>query len=354
MPGRDGVGRLVVVVRELEDGGVDAEDRRQDRAVQELDVERAEHCRQGSEARERGWPGTEAEAAVGKHAVDLARATSRRRQRLHLERPAETLVERPRQRAPHEAVRGEDHHALLLHVCQVGEDVLRGLVPALLVAVLERGLVAVMAVGDDDGLGRERCFDARDRGGIRHPPELVPAVHVDDRLAERPDELAHRLARARVEAEDRAQVGGRGEQDREAVGLGAGERALVRADDARAELLEPEPAEEAVAPAARAVGQAEALGVEVDRRRRVAHEEPARHPLAERARRRGAAIRLLGQDEPDHVVRAPRVELGLLARRDDIVGRRQHEAQVAGAGRVVAKALERADDGHLSRPRAPG
>src|SRR5206468_9318874 len=122
------------------------------------------------------------------------------------------------------------------------------------------GLVAVMAVGDDDGLGRERGFDARDHGGIRQPPELVPVVHVDDGLAERPDERAHGLAGAGVEAEDRAQVGARGAQDREAVGLRAGQRALVRADDARAELLETEPAEEAVAPAARAVGQAYVLG----------------------------------------------------------------------------------------------
>ncbi len=189
---------------------------------------------------------------------------------------------------------------------------------------------------------------------VGHAPELVPAAHVDERRAQlgAGEELAHGLARARVEAEDGAQIRARGAQECQAVGLGPGQRALVGAYDAGGEVLEPEPAEEPVAPARRAVGERELLRVEVERRLGVGREDAGRDPLVQGARRGGAALRLARQDEPDHVVRAAGVELGLLGRGDHVVGRRQQLAHVAGARGIVAEAGERTDDGHQPSARA--
>jgi len=126
----------------------------------------------------------------------------------------------------------------------------------------------------------------------------VPAAHVDERRAQlrAGEELAHGLARACVEAEDGAQIRARGAQECQAVGLGPGQRALVRAYDAGEEVLEPEPAEETVAAARRAVGERELLRVEVEGRLGVGREDAGRDPLAQRLRRGGAALRLARQD----------------------------------------------------------
>src|SRR5207247_3544847 len=119
--------------------------------------------------------------------------------------------------------------------------------------------------------------------GFGHWPDLGPAAQVDARRARRRAgaELAHRLARTRVEAEDGAQIRARGAQERQAVGLGPGQRALVRAYDAGGEVLEPEPAEEPVAAARRAVGERELLRVEVKGGLGVGREAAGRDPLAQ-------------------------------------------------------------------------
>src|SRR4029077_4416534 len=82
--------------------------------------------------------------------------------------------------------------------------------------------------------------------GRRRAERVVAAARVE--------QLAERLPRPGIEPEDRAQVRARRAQDRQPVGLRAGERALVRPDDAAREALEAEPAKDAVALSRRAVG----------------------------------------------------------------------------------------------------
>ena len=108
-----------------------------------------------------------------------------------------------------------------------------------LVGVDARGLVAVVAVGDQQLGVAERVLDRGDRVGVGDPPEpvrgalvvgrLAPGLAADVRLERRPG----RAARVGVQSEDRGEVRARGARQPEAVLLGPGVRALVRADAAR-------------------------------------------------------------------------------------------------------------------------
>src|SRR5262249_58623656 len=121
-----------------------------------------------------------------------------------------------------------------------------------------------------DGLGRERGGHARDGGRVvdaPHPVHLAAILaDLDKRRPVDPRYVAEPLAGSGVEPEDRAQVGPRGAQQRELVGLRTRTGPLLRTHRPGAELLESQAAEHAVPAVARAVLQRELLRVEVERR----------------------------------------------------------------------------------------
>ena len=122
------------------------------------------------------------------------------------------------------------------------------------VAELQAGLVAVVAVGDEDrlrrpsGPGRRCASPGRSTGQsrLRTPRWSVASSGVRSRM---PASTARRTSSVGVgvEAEDRAQVVPGRLEEREPVGLRARERLLVRVDLPLAERLEPDPGEEALA-----------------------------------------------------------------------------------------------------------
>src|SRR6266516_4097091 len=124
--GRDRGDRLLVVVRELQVLGADAEDGLEDRAPEAFHREPTPHGREVAQALARGGACAQAEPPVGEYAIDLARGPPPALVgRLDRERLAEARRERRRtetERGAHQAMRRQDDHALLLHVREVGED----------------------------------------------------------------------------------------------------------------------------------------------------------------------------------------------------------------------------------------
>ena len=106
----------------------------------------------------------------------------------------------------------------------------------MLLGVVQRGFVAVVAVGDDEllvGHGRGEQADGR---RIADAPDAVQhAVFVGDfgvgGAAAVVENLLHAAGGIGVEHEDLAEVGARGLEQVEAVALGLGERLLMAEDD---------------------------------------------------------------------------------------------------------------------------
>ena len=160
-----------------------------------------------------------------------------------------------------EPVRGQDDQAGVAHAdehhhAEVGRVVGAGQLArgGELVAELEAGLVAMVAVGDEDRL--RRPISPCDRGVRRlvvDRPEPVDDAEVVRRLERGPVADAglggaeDRAFGVGIEAEDRAEVVPGRIEEGEAVGLGAGERLLVRIDPPLAERLEPDPGQEPLA-----------------------------------------------------------------------------------------------------------
>ncbi len=115
------------------------------------------------------------------------------------------------------------------------------------------GLVAVVAVGDEDGLGGHQSADSGVRLLIGHDPEPVldPQVigrHQRSAIAQAGlDRALHFLVGVGIEAEDRAEVEPGRVIKGQPVGLGAGEGLLVGIDLPLAERLEPNPRQEPLA-----------------------------------------------------------------------------------------------------------
>ena len=223
-------------------------------------------------------------------------------------------------------------------------------------AVLERRLVAVVAVGDDERPPGEPGAHALDQPRVVRAPEVVhdpPAVVEGDqrRPGGRGDQRRlHRAVGVGVEGEDLAEVRLAGLEQPQPVGLRPAHRRLVGEGPA-AELVErdardePEALEGASRPGV-------VLAVEVERVGRVLREHPARAPGAPGGRRArvavdGAAV-LLGaaEDQAHDVVRVAPVELLLLRGGDHVVGRRGDLRHVRHARRVVAHPSERQDSRH--------
>ena len=170
------------------------------------------------------------------------------------------------------------------------------------------------------------------------------------RVRERLDGRPGRVRRVVVEAEDRGEVRARRARETQPVLLRARVRALVRADPARAVVLDLDAREDAVARARLPVGARVVLRERPQRGRLVAHDDPLVVPAREHARRMAVRIcAVLGQVDLDHVVRRTAQELRSLGRVDHVIGRRGHRLQATDLGQVVVKGVEGFDVGHLSR-----
>ena len=267
----------------------------------------------------------------------------------HLAQPSLEGRRLEAERDAQQAVRRQHHETLLLHVGEERQD--RSPTSAVLGAVRQRGLVAMVPVGDEDGLVRERRRDTRDRRRIGHAPHAVDLAarpgHFDEGRAPHAGDVAQALAGAGIHPEDGTQVGAGGPEQRELVALRSGEGALVRPHHPARELLEPEATEHAVALVAGPVGQPVLLRVEVEAGVGVAHQHPRGHPVAQRHCRRIGPLRLARQDEPHDVPGTALVERRLLRGRDHVVGRRDHRLEI-DPRRVVAQCMEWGDDRHQS------
>ena len=125
-------------------------------------------------------------------------------------------------------------------------------------------------------------------------PELADDAEVVGRLAaaapgrrRASSSRLHLAVGVGVQAEDRAEVHAGGVEQLQPVGLGAGHRLLVRVDAARAERLQADAGQEALAGVAPAL-DLEVLVVDVQRAGRVLHE----HAVAAASRAGRAAARV--------------------------------------------------------------
>ncbi len=190
-----------------------------------------------------------------------------------------------------EAVGGEDlepgilgrdeHHGHL----RAGRD-------SLLLAEGDSGLVAVVAVGDQELLVVEVANDHR----IVDPPELG-AFDLQVRLAVGPLDRCGAV----VEQEDRLQLDARGPQQAEALLFRAGVSALVRQHGSGRVRLDLERGDEPETLAGNAV-RADVVLLERPDGRRLLDEDAARSPFLQIARRVLLGVR---QRQVDDVVRAP-------------------------------------------------
>jgi hypothetical protein len=233
-----------------------------------------------------------------------------------------------------------------------------------LVAVAQRRLVAMVAVGDRHRTAGHGLKERRDRsrrvaiGGDRPEPVVDPVVvgHLPvrgagrERVQDRPADPVGIV----VEPDDRARVDARRPQQLVAVFPGRLHRPLVREHaGAGSEGFEPKPSEE---PALRAddLGPRDAifLLVDVDRGVRILVECPIGAPAGERPGGPPVAVvglitGLLGrQVDTDDVGRVAGEQSFALGRTDDVVWRRHDERRVGDGRGVVAKSAEGTALGH--------
>ena len=187
-------------------------------------------------------------------------------------------------------VGGEDGQARVLERDQAHEHV----AGAALLVVHARGLVAVVAVGDQQlGVGAARRGPPRSPPGRRRatagasvPSSSVTSAHGSVSQVRR-ERAPRRPGRVVVEAEDGGEVRVRGAREPQPVLLRAGVRALVRPDPARAVVLDRHAREEPVAGAAAPVGAGVVLLERPQRRARRRGRGCRRAATARTPRRRG-------------------------------------------------------------------
>ena len=171
--------------------------------------------------------------------------------------------------AGEQAVGGEDGEAGVVEAGQRHQRVVVRALAADLVAVGARGLVAVVAVGDQQLGAGEALGDGGVDRRVADPPDpvdgavvvggLAPGLAAERRLDQRPGVLG-------AEREDRREVVAGGPGQLEPVLQRARVGALVGADAAGLVVLDPDPGEDAVAAVAGAVGRGVVLGQRPDRR----------------------------------------------------------------------------------------
>ncbi len=140
----------------------------------------------------------------------------------------------------------QHHHAEVGLVVGAGQLARGGEI----VAELHAGLVAMVAVGDEDRLGGHQTLDRGVDRRVGDQPELILNTEVIGRLEwgpvansrfGGPQDFGFRVG---VEAEDRAQVVFGGVEEGESIRLGAGQGLLVRVDLPLPEGLEANPGQE--------------------------------------------------------------------------------------------------------------
>ena len=183
-----------------------------------------------------------------------------------------------------QAVRGEDRQPGVRERAEEHQHVAVLALAADLLGVDARGLVAVVAVGDQQLAVAQGVLHGRRSRRDRLCARCGSACRRRRwrcRTARRgcaARARARRPARGREEAEDGGEVRAGGAREPQPVLLRPRVRALVRADAARAVVLDANAAEEAVARAGLAVGAGVVLGEGPDRR--LAAPAPARPPAA--------------------------------------------------------------------------
>src|SRR6266508_4259432 len=225
-----------------------------------------------------------------------------------------------------DAVRGEDRQTFLPrrheHDHQVGR--------AALGCVGERGLVAMMAVGDQQ-------LRAREARGIVDAPELVAAALQVGRTVGRRRRIAF------VEQEDRLQLGARRAQEPQPSLLRGGVRALVRQDDSAVVRLRPQRRDQSGTSSPDVVRPGVILREEPEARLPVAGEDAFGAPVREVPSR---LLLVLRQRQVDDVVRAAAEVLLALRGRNDVIGRRDETLEGAGPRLVVALRAKRPNIRH--------
>jgi hypothetical protein len=252
-------------------------------------------------------------------------------------------------------VGGEDGEARVLERDEAHEHVAVLALAADLVGVDARGLVAVVAVGDQQlGLG-ERVDRGGDGAAVPDAPDAVLGAVIVQDLAPRHglsvgrEGAPRRSRRVVVEAEDRRQVGARGAREAEAVLLRPGVRALVGADAAGAVVLDPDAGEEALAGVAVAVRPGVVLGERPQGRLRIPDQDLLALPVAEQLGGVGVGVEVavgFGQVDFHDVVRRAGGQTGAQLGVDHVVGRRHDGLQAADAVERVVEGVEGLDVCH--------
>jgi len=224
----------------------------------------------------------------------------------------------------HETVGGEDYSCGSSPFDEEGHEVLRlrarrGGVD--LAGVAERGLVAVVAIGDEQRRGGDLLRDRAYRIGVRHLREHVPDAVLRLELADDPGRLQGRaqgVRRIAVQHEARAQVRPRGAESLRRSSLGPESVRSWGSTAAGEKGNQLHEGEEAAARDRLRVPRRprrEGLVVAVERRLVVAHQDPAGAEVREQGGGPGV-LRVafaLGEDEADDVVRIAGGELARCA-----------------------------------------
>ncbi len=228
---------------------------------------------------------------------------------------------------------------------------------------IERGLVAVMAIGDEEPGPAQPRRDPPHRVGVRDPPKLMAlssVLAVDDRLGDRacrgsdPFELVGDLGAVLVEQEDRRGLGFGGLEKPEPVRPRRSQGQFVAEDLAALvrDRLHPHEAAQALTGAA-AARRPEGVPVNVERGLLVLDQDPFLQPGPEMVAGSRVAVALTwdivlevpSQFEPDDILHRPAVQVQLQLRADDVVGGSQDHFEL-DHGRLVADAPEGGDLSH--------
>ncbi len=240
----------------------------------------------------------------------------------HLEQLAQPVAEallplRVGGEAGEEAVGGEDGEAGVVEPGQRHQRVVVRALAADLVAEGAGGLVAVVAVGDQQLGGRQALAHRRVDGRVLDLPEPVDGAAFVGRLAPGLVREGGRDQRPGVlgrEREDRREVVAAGAGQLQPVEQRAGVGALVGADGAALVVLDPHPGEDPVAAVALAVGSDVVLGQRPERGLGVL--QPARRRLSSSR----FALRPRHRDRRSGAVGVVRVERFRQVDRDRVVG----------------------------------
>ena len=262
----------------------------------------------------------------------------------------------------HEPMGGKDGQSGVGERAEEHEDVVVLALAADLLGVYARGLVAVVAVRDQQLCVGQSTLELGDQLRVADAPKGVAgAVGVAgaiERLAcgcplEGPD---GRPVGVGKEAEDGRQVRPRGTGQPQPVLLRPGMRALVRANPARPVILHAHAREEARAHHLLAARRLVLLPQRPQRRLALAHHHPLRAPGVERVPRMHVRIPAIdpGQVDLDDIERRPLEQRRPLLIVDHVIRRRDHLLERADGGGLVAKRPDGLNVGHGRATLAPG